>query len=247
VGKERQSCSFLEKKPWWKKKHEMVCNHDTTASSFVVKVLDKVFTHFHTVAVKWQSSMGNRLFGQPGWILREQLPWCQIKWWECSSWLCSSPVSPFLVSVSLNFPCTTHDFFPACLSNHCQGLHHTFSEICAKCDAHALSDPSQSHIRPDTWLQIKGHKDHHVHPAAWNFVHWLPRYASIIIYHCVELLQPLYRWQHKYRKLWLPPRKIKSLENLSLDKQSSFRTINFIFIHGNVNKLKSIYKKRLCL
>jgi hypothetical protein len=33
-----------------------------------------------------------------------------------------------------------------------------------------------------------------LYPSAWNFVHWLPRYASTIIYHCIALLQLLYRW-----------------------------------------------------
>jgi hypothetical protein len=27
-------------------------------------------------------------------------------------------------------------------------------------------------------------KNQHVHPEAWNFVHWLPRYVSTIIYNC---------------------------------------------------------------
>jgi hypothetical protein len=34
----------------------------------------------------------------------------------------------------------------------------------------------------------------HVHPAAWNAVHWLPRYAVTIIYCCISLLQLLYRY-----------------------------------------------------
>jgi hypothetical protein len=45
-----------------------------------------------------------------------------------------------------------HAFFPKCLSNHCQGLCQTFSEICTTFDA--------------------------AHPAAWNFVHWFPRHAN---------------------------------------------------------------------
>jgi hypothetical protein len=40
-------------------------------------------------------------------------------------------------------------------------------------------------------------------PAAWNFVHWLPRYASTIIYCCITTLQLLYRWRRQSRKLWI--------------------------------------------
>jgi hypothetical protein len=45
-------------------------------------------------------------------------------------------------------------------------------------------------------------KNQHFHPAACNLVHWLPRYASTIIYRCIALLQLLYRWQHQSLKLW---------------------------------------------
>jgi hypothetical protein len=44
------------------------------------------------------------------------------------------------------------------------------------------------------------------HSLAWNFVHWLPRYASTIVYHCIALLELLYRWQHQSRQLWIPHR-----------------------------------------
>jgi hypothetical protein len=53
-------------------------------------------------------------------------------------------------------PCTAHAFFSGCLSNHCQGLHHILSEICTTFDVHSLLDPSLNHIRPDTYLQMKG-------------------------------------------------------------------------------------------
>jgi hypothetical protein len=75
---------------------------------------------------------------------------------------------------------------------------------CTKFDALPLSDPSRNRIKPDTRLQIKGRKNHHVHPAAWNVVHWLPGYVSTIIYRCIALLQLLYKWQHQSRKLWTP-------------------------------------------
>jgi hypothetical protein len=71
--------------------------------------------------------MQNWLYGLPGWILCEQSPWCQRKWWACF-WLFSSPVSPFSVSESFDFPCMAHTFFPERLSNHCQGLRRSFSQ-----------------------------------------------------------------------------------------------------------------------
>jgi hypothetical protein len=116
----------------------------------------EVFAYFHAVAVKRHNSIRNWLFGLPGRILCEQSP-CQIKWWACS-WLCSSPVSPYSVSVSLDFQCTAHAFYPERLSNHCQGLRLTFYEICIKFDAHSQSDLSRNSIMPDTRLQIKGSK-----------------------------------------------------------------------------------------
>jgi hypothetical protein len=79
-----------------------------------------------------------------------------------------------------------------------------FSKICTKLDAVPLSVPSRNLIRPNTRLQIKGHKKSALHPAAWNFVNWLPRYASTIIYRCIALLQLLNRWQYQSRKLWIP-------------------------------------------
>jgi hypothetical protein len=106
------------------------------------------------------------------------------------------------------YPCTAHVFFPDRLSNHCQGVHCIFSKICTKPDAHSLSDPSRNRIRSNTRLQMKGRNNQHFHWAAWNVVHWLPRYASTTIYRCIALLQLLYRWQHQSRKLWMPPRMV---------------------------------------
>jgi hypothetical protein len=45
-------------------------------------------------------------------------------------WLCSSLVSHFSASVSLDFPCTPHAFFPELLSNYCQGpVVHFFRDL----------------------------------------------------------------------------------------------------------------------
>jgi hypothetical protein len=123
-----------------------------TASSFVAKVLAEVFAHFYAVAVKRHSSMGNCLFGLLG----------RINYERCSQ-VCSSHLSPFSVSVSLGFHCTSHAFFPERLSNHCQGLRRTFSEVCTEFEAVPLSDPSRNRIRPDTRLQINGSNNQHIH------------------------------------------------------------------------------------
>jgi hypothetical protein len=141
--------------PWWKWKCETVRWSEATASFFIAKVWGEAFAHFHEVAVKRHSTMCNWLFGLPGRILSEQSPWCERKLWACS-WLCYAPVSHYSVSVSLDFPCTVHAFFPEGLSNLCQGLRLNFSEICTKLYAYSLSDPLRNRIRSDTRLQIKG-------------------------------------------------------------------------------------------
>jgi hypothetical protein len=99
--------------------------------------------------------------------------------------------------------CTTHVFFTERLSNHCQGLCGTFSEICTKHDVLSLLDPLRKLIRPGTRLKIKGCKNRYLHPAAWNVIQWLPRHASTNIYRCIVLLKLPYRWKRQPRKLWI--------------------------------------------
>jgi hypothetical protein len=77
----------------------------------------------------------------------------------------------------------------------------TLSEICTTSDAHLLMNPLEYCIRPGTQLQIKG-CNQHIHKTPWNSVHWLPRYASTIIYCCIMLQQP-YRGKQQSRKLWI--------------------------------------------
>jgi hypothetical protein len=86
--------------------------------------------------------------------------------------------------VSLDFVCTAHAFFPF-LFNHCEGLRHTF-----------LRDLHRIWCFSFVEFIVKSHqarytipKHQHFHPAAWNFVHWLPRYTSTIIYLYIALLQ----------------------------------------------------------
>jgi hypothetical protein len=173
------------------------------SSYFATKNRGKVFTHFHAIAIKRNSSMRNWnwLFVLPGRILSEQSPWCQIKLWACSL-LCSSPVLPFSFSVSLDFLCMPHAILPKRLPNDCQGLRRTFFKICTKFNAQLLSDSLWNCIM-HTWLQMKRHKNQQVYPAVWN-LHWIPRYASATIYSCIARLQLLYRWQYHSRKLWIP-------------------------------------------
>jgi hypothetical protein len=55
----RQSCCFWSKIPWRNRNCEMVCCCNATASSFVAKVQDEVFVHFHAITIKRHSSMQN--------------------------------------------------------------------------------------------------------------------------------------------------------------------------------------------
>jgi hypothetical protein len=46
------------------------------------------------------------------------------------------------LSMPFQHPCTALAFYPEHFSDHCHGLHHTFSKICTKFDVHSLSDAS---------------------------------------------------------------------------------------------------------
>jgi hypothetical protein len=69
------------------------------------------------------------------------------------------------------------------------------------CRIHREIASSQMHDSKYKYVKKSAH-----HPAAWNYVHWLPRYASTFMYCCIAPLQLLYRWQHQSLKLWIPPR-----------------------------------------
>jgi hypothetical protein len=108
--------------------------------------------------------------------------------------------------VSLDSPCMAHDFCPKRVSNHCQCLCGTFSEIYTKFDIFIYQihrEITSGQIHDSKWKDIN---IQHIQSAAWDVVHWLPRYASAIIYRCIALLQLLYRWQNQSRKLWTPAR-----------------------------------------
>jgi hypothetical protein len=89
----------------------------------------------------------------------------------------------------------TEAFFPEHLSDQCQGRHHTFSEICTKLIC-TLLNPLQNSIRPHTRLQLKCRKKS-AHSSS------CVKFCKVTIYHCIALLQLLYRWQHHSGKLWL--------------------------------------------
>jgi hypothetical protein len=146
-------CYFLN--AWWKSCSLRVFNTACDSAS-VTSILSKgglsilsSFRETEKIGVRGgrHSSMRNWLFG----FARTNSLVVKEEWWACS-WLRSSPVSPFSVSVSLYFPCTACAFFPERLSNHCHGLHRTFSEICTKFDVSPLSNPSRNRIRLDTRL-----------------------------------------------------------------------------------------------
>jgi hypothetical protein len=85
----------------------------------------------------------------------------------------------FLVLLSLDMsfkhPCRAHAFFTERLSNQRQSLRRTVSEICTKCDAVPLSDPSRNGVRPDTRLQIRGLKNSARPPSCVKFCTLSPK------------------------------------------------------------------------
>jgi hypothetical protein len=101
--------------------------------------------------------MQNWLFSILVQILCEQSPWCQkmIRMSLTSLFTCLA-----FFGLPWNQACHSNTLVWLMLSSLKARLclQHTLSEICTKFDACCLSDSSQSHIRPDTRFQIKGHK-----------------------------------------------------------------------------------------
>jgi hypothetical protein len=152
VGGGDESCCFGQKFHC-EKGSEMCC--DATASSLVTKAQGEVFAYsLWTFPLMTENDEHALYFAL-------HLP--------CLFW--SRWVWTFYVHLM---------FFPERLPNHCQGLRHTFSEICTEFDIHDS--------------KLKDVTNQNVHPAPWNFVHSLPRYASTINYCCIALLQLLYKW-----------------------------------------------------
>jgi hypothetical protein len=118
----------------------MVHCRDAIANSFVTKVWGEVFAHFHAVSINVTVVCGiDSLSCQDEFFVNRPL---DIKETEELALDFAFYPSPFSVSASLYFLCKAHAFFLERLSNHCQGHHCTFFEICTKFDAVPLSDPS---------------------------------------------------------------------------------------------------------
>jgi hypothetical protein len=126
-------------------------------------------------------------------------------------------------------PCTAHAFHPERMSNHCQGLHNTFPEICTKCYAVPLSDSSRNRIRSHRLLQIKGCKKSSPPSSCVKFCTLTLKICYTIIYCCIALLQLLYRWQQQTRKLWIPLIEKLSVMNLFLHTEQSSGYCSFRF------------------
>jgi hypothetical protein len=188
--------------------------HDATASTFVTKIRSEILTHFHAVVTECHSSMRNWLFGLLGRILCEQSPWCQRK--RTCSRLCSSSVSPFLGLGESGLSVYGSCFLPQTLVESLPGSSSKFFPRFAQnlmlslCWIHREIASGQIHnSKQDV-------KNQQVHLSAWNLVHWLPRYASIIIYLSVALTQLLYRWHHQSCKLWISHRMLQQIWDICL-------------------------------
>jgi hypothetical protein len=110
----------------------------------------RTFSHCH-------SSMAE-LTGVPGRTLCEHSPWCETKVMSMLLTLLFTYLAIFGLVEFWTLRVRLVLSSPKRLSNHCQGLRHTFSEIFTKFDAVPLWDPWQNRISPGTWLQIKGRK-----------------------------------------------------------------------------------------
>jgi hypothetical protein len=64
-------------------------------------------------------------------------------------------LSPFSVSFCLDFPTGNSCFLLERLSNNCQGLRRTFSDICTKFDAAPSSDSSINHTHDCNYKDVK--------------------------------------------------------------------------------------------
>jgi hypothetical protein len=185
-------------------KHSLVKNGALlwcNSQLFHCQIWGEVLAHFHALTVKCHSSLQNPLFGLPGWILCDQflnfkekdenapvfaLHMCRhFQSWRV--WLFYSNTSGWLMLSSLN------------MSSHCQGLCQTLHKIWCTLAVGSIVKLDQA--RHDS--KCKGIENQCVHPAVWNFVHSVPRYASTIIYRSIVALQLLHRGQHQSRKLWI--------------------------------------------
>jgi hypothetical protein len=115
--------SFFVRTPWWKSKCETVrCSTATAASYFVAKVRSEVFAHFHALAITHHSSIWL-------WPARKNFLWIVPL---VSKKMMSMLFICLVFSCLRDFGLSLHGLW---LSNHCQGLHRTFSVACTEVDA----------------------------------------------------------------------------------------------------------------
>jgi hypothetical protein len=114
---------------------------DAKVSTFVANARKEVFANFHADAVRLDSLSWKECFVNSPLDVKEN--------YDHSLHFVLHISRAFSVSVSFDFLCTAHAFFPERLSNHCQGLRRTSSEICTKFGAIRLSDPSRNSTSPN--------------------------------------------------------------------------------------------------
>jgi hypothetical protein len=105
-------------------------NNNNNNNTFVTNVQGEVFANVQAVAVKLHRLCGiDCLACEEEFFMKNPL---DVKENENALDFSLLLSRLFSVSVSLDFPCTVHALFPERLSNHCQGIRRTFSEICRK-------------------------------------------------------------------------------------------------------------------
>jgi hypothetical protein len=117
-----------------KKKRKTARCRDARASTFVVNIQAEIFAHFHA---KVTVECGTDCLALQGEFIVNNLLDVKENYDMVLTLLLICLAFSF--SVSSDFQRAAHVFFPKCLSNHCQGLRCTFSEIYTQFDV-PLSD-----------------------------------------------------------------------------------------------------------
>jgi hypothetical protein len=193
----RQPFCFWSRIPWWERKCKIVSCHDATISSFVIKVWGEVLTDVHTVAIKCHSSMQNWLFGLPGWILCETFPLMSKR--MMSMLLTSLFILP-LGGLLLCFSVTTINQTIIISDNSGQEgciVGGNMAKLVTDNESCCFWSVLRTCSRPDKLLQIKGRKELRTSNQLCG-IHTCTSTPKIT-YHCIVLLQLLYRWQHQSR------------------------------------------------
>jgi hypothetical protein len=149
--------------------------YDETTSSFVAKFRCEIFQQFYAVAIERHSSLAS----QDEFLIRKPLDDNEKDFDLYLSRVLRSVLNRELHS---NTKCTARAFSPKLLSKHCQCLHPFFPRF--------VQNLTRNRIRPESRLQIKRRKkpSHQL----YNFINWLQRYSSTVIYRCIARLQILW-------------------------------------------------------